>query len=97
MPLTLSDGSQLDMSDWNAFQISQVEILEEAVAMPCYYVASRHNIFKAGGATKFADVPYVSRLCASNKADRKSADAIWDEIIAKVNDEYENKWLANIK
>ena len=48
MPLTLSDGSQLDMSDWNAFQISQVEILEEAVAMPCYYVASRHNIFKAG-------------------------------------------------
>ena len=97
MPMTLSDGSALDTSDWNAFQISQVEILEEAVAMPCYYVASRHNIFKVGGATKFADVPYVSRLCASNKDDRKSADAIWEEIIAKVNDEYENKWLANIK
>lgn len=97
MPLTMSDGSQLDMSDWNAFQISQVEMLEEAVAMPCYYVASRHDIFKAGGATKYADVPYVSRLCASNKADRKSADAIWEEMIAKVNDEYENKWLANIK
>ena len=97
MPMTLSDGSQLDMSDWNAFQTSQVALLEEAVAMPCYYVASRHNIFRVGGATKFADVPYVSRLCASNKADRKTADAIWDEIIAKVNDEYENKWLANIK
>lgn len=97
MPLTLSDGSQLDTSDWNAFQKSQVTLLEEAVAMPCYYVASRHDIFKAGGATKYADVPYVSRLCASNKADRKSADAIWEEMIAKVNDEYENKWLANIK
>lgn len=97
MPLTMSDGSQLDTSDWNAFQKSQVTLLEEAVAMPCYYVASRHDIFKAGGATKYADVPYVSRLCASNKADRKSADAIWEEMIAKVNDEYENKWLANIK
>lgn len=97
MPMTLSDGSKLDTSDWNAFQKSQVTLLEEAVAMPCYYVASRHDIFKAGGATKYADVPYVSRLCASNKADRKSADAIWEEMIAKVNDEYENKWLANIK
>jgi ABC-type glycerol-3-phosphate transport system substrate-binding protein len=96
MPLSLSNGA-LDMSDWNAFQVSQVELMEEAVAMPCYYVASRHDIFKVGGATKFADVPYVSRLCASNKGDRKSADGIWDEIIAKVNDNYENKWLANIK
>ena len=60
-------------------------------------VAGVDKIFKAGGATKYADVPYVSRLCASNKADRKSADAIWEEMIAKVNDEYENKWLANIK
>lgn len=97
MPLSLSDGSKLDTSDWNAFQISQVDMLEEAVAMPCYYVASRHDIFKAGGATKYADVPYVARLCASNKADRKNADAIWEEIIQKVNDEFENKWLANIK
>jgi ABC-type glycerol-3-phosphate transport system substrate-binding protein len=96
MPMTLSQG-ELDTSDWNAFQISQVDLMEEAVAMPCYYVASRHDIFKVGGATKFADVPYVSELCASNKADRKSADAIWDEIVAKVNDNYENKWLANIK
>lgn len=96
MPMTLSQG-ELDTSDWNAFQISQVDLMEEAVAMPCYYVASRHNIFKVGGATKYADVAYVSMLCASNKADRKSADAIWDEIVAKVNDNYENKWLANIK
>ena len=97
MPLSLSDGSQLDTSDWNTFQISQVEMLEETVAMPCYSVASRHDIFKAGGATKYAGVNYVSKLCASNKADRKSADVIWEEMIAKVNDEYENKWLANIK
>ena len=97
MPLTLSDGSDLDVSDWGAFQKSQVQLLEEAVALPCYYVASRHDIFKSGGATKYADVPYVSRLCASNKADRKNADAIWDEIVAKVNDNFENKWLANIK
>ena len=72
-------------------------MLEETVAMPTYSVASRHDIFKAGGATKYAGVPYIARLCASNKADRKGADAIWDEMIAKVNDEYENKWLANIK
>ena len=97
MPLSLSDGSKLDTSDWSAFQVSQVDMLEEAVAMPCYYVASRHEIFKVGGATKFADVPYVTLLCASNKADRKTADAIWDQIIATVNDNYENKWLANIK
>ena len=97
MPLTLPDGSDLDVSDWGAFQKSQVQLLEEAVALPCYYVASRHDIFKSGGATKYADVPYVSRLCASNKADRKNADAIWDEIVAKVNDNFENKWLANIK
>lgn len=97
MPMSLSDGSQLDTSDWNAFQISQLEMLEETVAMPTYSVASRHDIFKAGGATKYAGVPYIARLCASNKADRKGADAIWEEMIAKVNDEYENKWLANIK
>lgn len=97
MPMTFSDGSELDVSDWNDFQKSQVKLLDEAVALPCSYVASRHDIFKAGGATKYADVPYVSRLCASNKADRKNAEQIWEEIIAKVNDNYENKWLANIK
>lgn len=97
MPMSLSDGSQLDTTGWNAFQISQIEMLEETVAMPTYSVATRHDIFKAGGASKYAGVPYIARLSASNKADRKGADAIWEEIIAKVNDEYENKWLANIK
>lgn len=97
MPIHLSDGGSLDYSSWSDFQKSQVALLEEAAALPVYNVAFRHPIFVTGGATRFAGINYSAKLSASNKSDRKTAEGIWEELIATVNDSYENKWLANIK
>lgn len=97
MPLRLSDGGSLDYSSWSDFQKSQAALLEEAAALPVYNVAFRHPIFITGGASKFVGINYSAKLSASNKSDRKTAEGIWEELIATVNDSYENKWLANIK
>lgn len=101
LPLSLSDGSELDMSSWNAFQKSQVKMLNESEVMPNAYVASRHRIFidggVGGGLATVVGQNYVSAFCATNPSDRMSADELWDKIVATVNDNYENVWLKNIK
>lgn len=101
MPLELSDGSSIDTKDWNTFQKSQVELLEDAVQMPNAYSASRHRIFidggVGGGLATVVGENYVSAFCATNPEDRKTVDQLWDKVVQKVNDNYEKVWLENIK
>ncbi len=97
LPLTLSTGEQIDTSEWNVFEKSQLALLLEAEITPDYEIAGKHRIFIDGGAMAFADVNYISSLCAANQGDRKTATQLWDLIQKKVNDNYEKKWLKNIK
>ena len=100
LPLTPSSGS-IDTSDWNDFQKSQLELLSEALIMPNAYSASRHRIFidggVGGGLATVTGENYVTAFCATNPDDRMTADELWEKIVNKVNDNYENVWLKNIK
>lgn len=101
LPLSLSDGSKIDTKGWNDFQKSQIELLEEALQMPNAYSASRHRIFidggVGGGLATVVGENYVSAFCATNPEDRMTVDQLWDKVVQKVHDNYENVWLKNIK
>ena len=58
---------------------------------------SKHPIFIDGGADAFANTEYINLFSATNEKDRITADKAWETIIEKVNDNYENNWLKNIK
>lgn len=100
LPLTPSDTA-IDTSEWNDFQKSQLDLLNEAVRMPNAYSASRHRIFidggVGGGLATVVGENYVSAFCATNPEDRMTADQLWEKIVNKVNDNYENVWLKNLK
>ena len=57
---------------------------------------SKHKIFAEGGAASFANYSFYDKLCSNNVSDRMNSSQIWDEIIKKVDGNYENNWIANI-
>ncbi len=95
-PMNLSEG-QLDTSSWNVFEKSQVTLQNQAVNYVSSVNASKHSIYIDGGAHPFASVSFIDAFCTKNPADRLTADDIWAQIQEKVNDNYEQNWLANIK
>ncbi len=97
MPLSLSDGTQLNTKNWNDFEISQLNLIEEADYVIGNGTRSEHRIFSDGGASAFAGYNYVSALCTNNSRDRKTANQIWQIVQDRINDNYENSWLKNIK
>ena len=50
-----------------------------------------------GGLATVVGENYVSAFCATNPEDRMTADELWTKVVQKVNDNYENVWLKNIK
>lgn len=97
MPISLSDGTKIDTKNWNAFEISQLNLLSEADYVMGSGTNSQHRIFSDGGASSFTGYNYISALCTNNSSDRKTANQIWEIMKARVNDNYENSWLKNIK
>lgn len=96
MPITLCEG-EVDTKDWNEFELEQYELVKTADNFVCDYIASKHKIFIDGGAALFANEKFYPKMCSKNAADRMSADDVWAAVTKKINDEYENSYLANIK
>lgn len=96
MPLTLSSG-ELDISEWNSFEINQYDLLKKAEYNVTNYIMSKNRIFVDGGADAFANTEYINLFCTTNTADRITADKAWEKIITTINDNYESTWLKNIK
>lgn len=96
LPLTPDSGA-VDTKDWNSYEINQLDLLSKAEYNVTNYIMSKHRIFTDGGADIFAGVEYINLFCASNKADRISAEQAWQKVETAVNDNYENTWLKNVK
>lgn len=96
MPLTLSEGL-LKTDDWNSYEKNQYDMLNKAEHCVTNHIMSKHPIFKYGGADAFANTEYINLFSATNEKDRITADKAWETIANKVNDNYENNWLKNIK
>lgn len=96
-PMSLSTGEQVDISSFNSFEQRQFELLGSAQYLVDSNTAAKHRIFVDGGATPYAGVTFIEKFCSQNAADRKTADEIWDQVVAAINDNYEANWLKNIK
>lgn len=96
LPLTMDSG-EVNTKEWNSYEINQYDLLSKAEYCVTNYIMSKHRIFIDGGADIFAGTEYINLFCASNNADRITAEEAWKEIETTVNDDYEKDWLKNIK
>ncbi len=95
LPISLSEG-EIDTSNWNSFEVDMNNVFQNATTCVSEYIKNRHEIFINGGAKAYAGYNFVVYFCASNAADRVTADEAWDEIVKKIDNSYKG-WLANIK
>lgn len=97
LPLSLSKG-ELDTKAWSGIAQQQEKVFATTDQFISLANASAHDIFKYGGASWKGDVrTYCDRFCSRNKADRWTADDVWEQIQKNVDDYYESAWLKNIK
>ncbi len=95
LPLELSEG-EIDRSEWNGFEKEMDAVFQNAETCISKYIRSRHKLFLYGGADTYANYRFVVLFCAANSADRVTADEAWNEIVNRIDGNYEG-WLANIK
>lgn len=95
LPLNMSE-SEIDTSEWNAYETTIYTLLRQAEQQPTEYIMSKHPIFYAGGARSYANYVFIPKFCSNNPADRLSASQAWEELVKTVNNDYENNWLSNI-
>lgn len=96
-PFTMDEG-ELDISKWSDLQKDFVEMTNNTTQ----YVSGSYNlyvhpIFTNGMKNLFADQLYIQYLTALNKADRASADELWNRIVSYIESNYESNWLLNIE
>lgn len=95
--ISLSTGETFDMEGWNSFEKSAFELTlsgEKIVTTVNRKNASK--IFAGFLTTDFARNSFVSSFCASNEADRMTADECWK----KMTDTFESsfdRWVEEIK
>ncbi len=92
LPLHYSDGSALDMSDWNDWEKEVVALFDKNI--PIFKSNPNFSpIFTAGGADDYARVPFVVLFC-SRENDRINAATAWNRIVQTFEDQWPN-YLAN--
>ena len=96
LPMQLSNGT-IDTSKWNEFELGQARLMATCEQSFTSFNRSQHALFINGGAKLFAGVSYIEKFCTRNDSDRKSADQVWKQVTASVNDNYEKNWWANIQ
>lgn len=96
MPINMDSG-ELDTSKWSDFEKNQYEIYKLTEQFVTKEVSSKHRIFSDGSAESYASYQYINRLCTNNATDRQSAKEIWEAVLKKIDTDYDNNWLQNIK
>ena len=96
LPIQLSDGKDIDTSNMSALQKMPFDIWKNVKTYVDSGVSSKHQIFASGGADIMAGVSYVSEMSTYNKADRKTAEEIWNKMIETVDERYD-VWLKTMK
>lgn len=95
LPLTLDSG-ELDTSAWNDFEKDQLNLINSTEQTASSYIKSQHPIFYIGGADAYGNEVIFDKFCAKNESDRVTAKSAWDRITARVEQLYNDTWLANM-
>ena len=95
--LKLSTGEEFDTKEWNAFETSALELTNSGEAIVTnVWRKNASKIFSMQLTNDFAMRNFISSFCASNAADRVTADEAWKTI----QDEFESgydRWLDTVK
>ena len=57
---------------------------------------TKHRLFTDGGAHPYTALPFLEYYCSNNPNDRRDADEIWEMIVEKIDDNFE-QWCKNIQ
>lgn len=95
LPINMCEGD-IDTKEWNEFETSFFDLQKSTQQVATEYIMSKHKIFTQGGASIFANESFYGKMCSNNASDRLNSSQVWDEIVKKVNSDYDNNWLANI-
>lgn len=95
LPMTLSSG-ELDTTDWNSFEKNMYKLTMATKYFISDSIKSRHEIFSAGGASRYGDANYCSILSANNDKQRMTADETWEYVMERIDTLYDG-WIENIK
>jgi len=95
--LAYSDGRETDTSDWNEFEKSAEALTNQGECIVTTVHCDRGSqLFSLYLTNPYANVQYIPYFCATNAADRKTADAVWKEMVATYESEYDS-WLEVIQ
>lgn len=84
----LSDESKFDASALDAWHKQQFDLAKEVNAVT--NTITKSKLFINSNTNQFASVAYAQALCASNSKDKLTADGIWNKIVAKINENWED-------
>lgn len=85
----LSDASKFDATALDAWHKQQFNLANELTAI--YDTITKNKIYLSYSINQFASLAYGQRLIQADKNQRKSADQLWEEMIAIINKEWD-KW-----
>lgn len=97
LPLEMSNGEELKITGISEAQQAQFDWLSADAIFVDKGYSKRSEIFVTGGASEMAGINYVDKLCAGNSDDRMNADEIWELLVQTIDDNYEDRWLANMQ
>lgn len=95
LPIDLCEG-ELDTTEWNSFDIEMYNLYKSTENSVCHWKRNMHDIFTNGGASAYGGYKFVNLFCATNPADRLTADEAWNAMIEKIEGSYQG-WVDNIK
>ena len=95
--LALSTGEEFDTSDWNSFETSALALTISGEAIVTnVWRKNANKIFSMQLTNDFAMKAFISNFCASNSADRITADEGWEIIMGEFEAGYD-RWLETVK
>lgn len=95
--LSYSDDRPVNMDGWNEFEKSATANTNVGeVIVAAVYSDKASPIFQQYLATPYGGISYIPYFCATNAADRKTADGVWQSIVTAIESEYDS-WLLLIK
>lgn len=95
LPIELCDG-EIDTKEWNSFDIEMLTLYKSGENFVSHWKRNMHSIFTDGGAAAYGGYQFVNLFCATNPADRLTANEAWDAMIKKIESSYKG-WAENIK
>ena len=84
----LADESKFDKSSLNDWSKEQFAMMKSAIALTD--IKTKADLYFNMSLNQYANLTYAQSLFSSNSSARKNADDLWEDLIARVNENWED-------